>query len=66
LGGSQIPVGIWQVAGAGVSGLKARIFRAVARVILFACHKLWYRRILPSLPRRFKRTQSQWWLRFDV
>ena len=66
LGGDQIPVGIWYVPARGSSHLKARIFRMVAKGVLFACRKLWYSRVLPRMPRFFKRTQAQWWLRFDV
>jgi CelD/BcsL family acetyltransferase involved in cellulose biosynthesis len=66
LGGDQIPVGTWYVQAHGTGHLKARIFRTVAKVILLACRKLWYSRILPRLPRQFERTQARWWLRFDV
>jgi len=66
LGGDQIPVGIWRVSGRGVHGIKARGFRLLSGILLLACHKLWYRRILPHLPGSFPRKQSLWWLRFDA
>jgi CelD/BcsL family acetyltransferase involved in cellulose biosynthesis len=66
LGGDQIPVGIWRLRRRGVRGLKARGFLAGAKVILLVFQKLWYRRILPRLPRCFGRTQCLWWLRYDT
>jgi CelD/BcsL family acetyltransferase involved in cellulose biosynthesis len=66
LGGDEIPVGVWHIRARGLGGLKSRLFCLVARAILFACRKVWYRRVLPRLPRFFKRTQSLWWLRFDL
>lgn len=66
LGGSQIPVGVWHVKGRGLSGVKARVFLLLSRAVLGVCHKIWYRRVLPNLPPRFKRMQSINWLRFDV
>jgi hypothetical protein len=47
---------------------------ARARIALFSFlrlawsygyHKLWYRRIMPRLPRKFWRPQSMRWLRLD-
>lgn len=66
LGGEQIPVGVWHVTARGFSGLRARFFLGISKLVLFLCHKLWYRRVLPRLPRRFKRTQQSWWLRVDI
>lgn len=66
LGGHQVPVGIWRVTGRGFSRVKGLLFLSLARAVLLACHKLWYRRTLPKLPQWFKRTQSIWWLKFDA
>jgi CelD/BcsL family acetyltransferase involved in cellulose biosynthesis len=66
LGGDQIAVGVWQVRARGLGSLKARLFCMIAKIILLACRKVWYSRILPRLPRQIERTQARWWLRFDV
>lgn len=67
LGGEKIPVGIWRVVrNHPLSQLRVRAFRKVALGVKFLCHKLWYRRLVPRLPGAIGRTQSLWWLRFDL
>ena len=66
LGGDQIPVGTWRVFGQGIRGVKARVFLMFAKAVIISCEKLWYRRVLPSIPRWKKRAQSLQWLRYDV
>jgi CelD/BcsL family acetyltransferase involved in cellulose biosynthesis len=67
LGGEEIPVGNWQVVRRHpISRLRARFFKPVAQAVKVLFHKLWYRRVVPCLPGRIGRTQSLWWLRFDV
>lgn len=66
LGGDRVPVGTWHIGGGGIHGIKARLFLLVSRAVGLACHKLWYRRILPRMPSGFRRTQAMWWLRFDA
>lgn len=66
LGGQPIPVMTWRLSGRGMSRFKAGLFRGVSRGMLTVCHKLWYKRLLPRMPRNFKRTQSIRWLRFDA
>lgn len=66
LGGQRIPAGVWRITGRGLRARRARIFLGLAQGGRFLGHKLWYRRILPRLPRRFERAQSLWWLRFNI
>ena len=65
MGGDEIPVGVWHVVGRNSAG-KVRRFLAVSKAINTLCHKIWYRRIVPHLPKPYGRTQSLTWLRFDV
>jgi len=66
LGGVEIPVGTWHLFARGFGGLKARMFSPIAKWVIFVCRKIWYRRVLPRMPERIKRTQHMWWLRFDL
>ena len=67
LGGEEIPIGVWRVAGGRhASRIKARLFLWVSRFIGLVFHKLWYRRILPRLPKGVGRTQAMFWLRYEA
>lgn len=41
------------------------VFSLVRYLYIYAYHKLWYRRIMPRLPRIFWQAQSKRWLRLD-
>lgn len=67
LGGDQIQVGVWHVVGRrSLSRLKINAFNAIGASARLVLHKLWYRRLLPSLPTWVGRSQSLSCLRFNV
>jgi CelD/BcsL family acetyltransferase involved in cellulose biosynthesis len=67
LGGKEISVGTWRVVcPRRWSRLKVRALLAATRVVRFFLHKVWHRRIVPHLPGQMGRTQSRFWLRYDV
>jgi CelD/BcsL family acetyltransferase involved in cellulose biosynthesis len=41
------------------------LFSLLRHFVSYVYHKLWYRRIMPRLPRTFWRPQSELWLRLD-
>jgi CelD/BcsL family acetyltransferase involved in cellulose biosynthesis len=53
------------VADTPASRFRFRAFRQFHKLFRIAYHKLWYQRILPSLPGAFSRSQSGLWLRMD-
>ena len=67
LGGRQIPAGVWRIV-SDESGaqFRARTLLRLSRLVKLAFHKIYYRRIVPQLPRQFSRTQQMFWLRYDV
>lgn len=66
MGGVEVPVGNYRVSGRGLGSLKGKALVAIAKALFAVCPKVWYRRILPRMPRRFERAQALWWLNFDV
>ncbi len=47
------------------SRLRARIFGALRSAVGVLYHKIWYRRVMPRLLRKFWRPQAMFWLRLD-
>lgn len=66
LGGVQHPVNLIRIRATGwFSRLRFCCFDAIRRCVLLGYHKLWYRRITPRLPERFRKPQWNLWLRLD-
>lgn len=67
LGGQEVPTGVWRmVARRWGSRTKTRVFLLLAGLVQLVCLKLWYRRVLPRLPQKFRRSQPMVALRFHV
>ena len=67
LGGEEVAVCTWRVLARRWPGRwRARAFLTFSAAVRLVFDKLWYRRVLRRLPRRFKRTQCLGWLRFDA
>ena len=60
------PVVTFRICNAHLASIvRQGIFAACRNALCLSYHKLWYRRVLPRLPARFRRPQSRLWLRFD-
>lgn len=67
LGGIEVPVGVWRIVSARMPGrIRARLFFVYSTAVRFIAQKLWYRRILPKLPLRFRRKQPAFSIRLDA
>lgn len=47
------------------SGLRKAFFQCLRCGLLICYHKIWYRRVMPRLPARFRSPQWGLWLRYD-
>ena len=45
--------------------LRKGVFQGIRWALRFCCYKIWYRRVVPRLPARFRRPQSAFWHRWD-
>lgn len=53
------------VARRPLTWVRHRLFIALRWLLAMGYHKLWYRRIQPRLPARFRKPQCSFWLRLD-
>jgi CelD/BcsL family acetyltransferase involved in cellulose biosynthesis len=53
------------LANRGGARLRMAVFKMIRTFVLYAYHKIWYRRMTPRLPEGFRGPQWQVWLRLD-
>jgi len=53
------------VANRATSRMRVKLYNALRICLLYAYHKIWYRRITPRLPAFFRKPQWMFWLRLD-
>jgi CelD/BcsL family acetyltransferase involved in cellulose biosynthesis len=67
LGAEAVPVGTWRIVGPRrANRVRSALFLKAAKMVDIVYHKLWYRRVVPRLPSWAGRSQSRFWLRFQV
>lgn len=66
LGAVERPVWVYRFGLASPSHRMRQLgIHSLRRALQWGYHKLWYRRIMPRLPKRWKRSQWNLWLRYD-
>jgi hypothetical protein len=66
LGAREYSILTFRIVGAkSVARARFALFSLLRNCWSYVYHKLWYRRLMPRLPRMFWRPQSERWLRLD-